>query len=59
MRFVSPVLKRAVEPTRSGIDYLQRYSEQERLSLVTHRGVQPADHKMEDLPLDGSWGSSA
>lgn len=55
MRLVSPLLKRVVYPTLSGIGYLHRYAERAQLSVVTYHGVLPAAYKVTDRQLDGSW----
>jgi peptidoglycan/xylan/chitin deacetylase (PgdA/CDA1 family) len=55
MRFVSPLLKRAVYPTLSRLGYLHRYADRGQLSVVTYHGVLPAGHKAVDLQLDGAW----
>jgi hypothetical protein len=54
MRFVSPVLKRVVYPTLSGVGSLHRFAWRGQRSVVTYHGVLPADYKVMNPQLDGS-----
>ncbi len=59
MKFVSPILKRAVYPAlqRSGV--LPHCSRKGELSVVTYHGVLPKDYQVTDPLLDGGWVTAA
>ncbi len=54
MRFVSPLLKRAVYPALHGAGYLGRLSPPAGYAVVSYHGVLPADHSASDKFLDGN-----
>jgi peptidoglycan/xylan/chitin deacetylase (PgdA/CDA1 family) len=55
MKFVSPLLKRAVYPLLHRSGYFSRYADAGTLSVVTYHGVLPAGYKVSDTLLDGGW----
>ncbi len=54
MRFVSPLLKRAVYPALHGAGYFGRVSPPAGYAVVSYHGVLPADHSASDKFLDGN-----
>ncbi len=54
MRFVSPLLKRAVYPALHGTGYFGRITPPAGYAVVSYHGVLPADHSTSDKFLDGN-----
>ena len=54
MRFVSPLLKRAVYPALHGTGYFGRITPPAGYAVVSYHGVLPADHSASDKFLDGN-----
>src|ERR1700675_4882811 len=55
MKFVSPLLKRAVYPLLHWSGYFSRYARRGTLSVVTYHGVLPSGYRVTDPLLDGGW----